>query len=141
MLGVKGPLFVSIGEPKKLDRFLELNPTIPRDKIFVDDLTFPAYDALGFGKFGLGKEHQQYVSRVQFPKIINIFKWWQYVTSILTIGPFQEGEYGIPEGGLKLGGTFIVKGDDVVYEWRDKLPGDLPIPSDILAEMERFVEA
>jgi hypothetical protein len=117
-----------------------MNPTIPRDKIFVDDLTFPAYDALGFGKFGLDKEHRRYANRVQFPKINNIFKWWQYVTSIPIIGPFQEGEYGIPEGGLKLGGTFIVKGDDIVYEWRDKLPGDLPNPSDVLAEMEMFVE-
>ena len=39
------------------------------------------------------------------------------------------------------GGTFLVKGDDAVYERRDKLPGDLPNPSDVLAEMEGCVDA
>jgi len=112
-----------------------MNPQVPRDHIFVEDYTFQAYNTLGFGKFGLGQEDFSNVNRVQFPKLTGFAKWWQYLTSILSVGPFEEGKYGVPEGGLILGGTFIVQGSDVVYEWRDKLPGDLPNPEDVMAEL------
>ena len=32
----------------------------------------------------------------------------------------------IPEGVLRLGGTFVVSGNDIVYRWSDRLPGDHP---------------
>lgn len=128
---------MSIGDPEKLTKFLEMNPEVPRDKIFVDDYNFKAYDQLGFQKFGLGQKDFANVNRVQMPKLRGLVKWWQYLSSIFSIGPFEEGKYGVPEGGLKLGGTYIVRDSDILYEWRDKLPGDLPDPKDVLAQLRR----
>ena len=44
-------VFVSVSPTKeKLAKFLELNPEVPRDRIFVDNTkTFEAYKAVGFG--------------------------------------------------------------------------------------------
>mmetsp|Transcript_18443 Transcript_18443/g.27864 ORF Transcript_18443/g.27864 Transcript_18443/m.27864 type:complete len:119 (+) Transcript_18443:653-1009(+) len=118
-----------------------MNPQVSQDNFFVDDYNFAAYDKLGFGKFGLGREDFANWNRVQFPKLRGVNKWRQYLTSIPTIGPFEEGKYGVPEGGLKLGGTYIVQGSDIVYEWRDKLPGDLPDPKDVVAKLREIVLA
>ena len=65
-----------------------MNPTIPKDRMYVDDLNeFQAYGAMGFGKFGLGAKDRANLSRVQFPKLIlNPIKAWQYLTSIPRIG-------------------------------------------------------
>ena len=38
----------------------------------------------------------------------------------------------LPEGGLRNGGTLVVKGDDVVYQWSDKIPSDVPDVEDVL---------
>mmetsp|Transcript_18851 Transcript_18851/g.21598 ORF Transcript_18851/g.21598 Transcript_18851/m.21598 type:complete len:155 (-) Transcript_18851:232-696(-) len=134
-----GPFFVSIGEPEKLNKFLEMNPQVSRENIFVEDYTVQAYNNLGFDKFGLGQKDLANLNRVQFPPKLNgLKKWWQYLSSIFSIGPFEEGKYGIPEGGLILGGTFIVNGSDIIYEWRDKLPGDLPNPEDVLEKLLLF---
>jgi len=130
---------VSIGEPEKLIKFLEMNPKVSEDKIFMDDYNFKAYDHLGFQKFGLDQDFFANLNRVQFPKLRGLIKWWQYFTSIPTIAPFEEGKYGVPEGGLKLGGTYIVRDSDVLYEWRDKLPGDLPDPKDVMTKLRQIV--
>jgi hypothetical protein len=38
----------------------------------------------------------------------------------------------VPEGVLRLGGTFVVKGDKVLYQWNDRLPGDHPDIQEVL---------
>ena len=106
--------------------------------MYVDDLNeFQAYGAMGFGKFGLGAKDRANLSRVQFPKLIlNPIKAWQYLTSIPRIGPFRSGEMGVPPGGLVLGGTFGIWKNEIVYEWRDSLPGDLPDAGQVLKELD-----
>lgn len=49
--GVKGPIFVSIGTPQKLETFLELNPNVRRGSILVDDYDHKLYKNLGFSRF------------------------------------------------------------------------------------------
>ena len=34
--GAAGPFFISIGDEVKLNKFLDLNPKVPRDQAFVD---------------------------------------------------------------------------------------------------------
>ena len=40
----------------------------------------------------------------------------------------------LPEGGLRNGGTLVVGGgmeQRILYRWNDKIPGDVPSPSDV----------
>ena len=47
---------------------------------------------------------------------------------IATLDEFGE----IPEGVLRLGGTFVVSGNDIVYRWNDTVPGDHPDINNVL---------
>jgi hypothetical protein len=38
----------------------------------------------------------------------------------------------IPEGVLRLGGTFVMNGDQIIYRWSDRLPGDHPDIEEVL---------
>ena len=38
----------------------------------------------------------------------------------------------LPEGGLRNGGTVIVKGDDIIYQHSDLLPSDVPNVADVV---------
>lgn len=47
--GVKGPLFISVGAPEQLAKFLELNPEVDAASALVDSTeNFDAYRAAGF---------------------------------------------------------------------------------------------
>lgn len=54
--GVKGPFFISIGYPDKLETFLQSNPKIPRDQMFVDQPTYDAYNTMGIKMLFADKE-------------------------------------------------------------------------------------
>ena len=59
--------------------------------------------------------------------------WFQYMKNILTLAPFKRDQEGLlPEGGKKNGGTFVIRGNEVVYQWFDRLPGDYPSIDDVL---------
>ena len=135
MKGVKGPLFVSIGDQKKLETFLELNPDVPRDTVFVDDYDFKAYKAVGFGKFTDLSAKDRKDLTIRKPDI-SLKTWWKYLKNVIKLSPIDKDKPGIPVGVLRVGGTFVIQGDDVVYQWNDKIPGDHPEPEDVL----RFVE-
>jgi hypothetical protein len=109
---IAGPLFISIGDEEKLNVFLDKNPHVPRENAFVDGYDFAAYQAAGFGKFDTDKAKG----------------WWNYFTSVGKISPIpKDMKFGeIPEGVLRLGGTFVIQGDTIVYQWSDRLPGDHP---------------
>lgn len=50
--GISGPVFVSIGDSDKLNAFLDSNPNVPRENLFVDDEdSIAAYKAVGFKSF------------------------------------------------------------------------------------------
>ena len=38
----------------------------------------------------------------------------------------------VPEGVLYTGGTFVVQGDNVVYQWTDTIPGNHPVIEDVV---------
>jgi hypothetical protein len=126
---VVGPLFISIGDQEKLNAFLEQNPKVPRDQIFVDDYSFDAYKSAGFGRFD---EQDKDVSKEAMKNMgapdLGFKGWLSYLGSAAKVSPIpKDMKFGeVPEGVLRLGGTFVVKGNDILYRWSDRLPGDHP---------------
>lgn len=125
--GVNGPLFVSIGDVEKMNVFLDQNPNIPPERMFVDDYSFGAYKAVGFKSFtdvdkDVAKEVKMTAPDLSFKQ------WMGYMGNVGKVSPIpKDMKFGeVPEGVLRLGGTFVVKDDDVVYQWSDRLPGDHP---------------
>ena len=130
-----GPIFVSIGDAEKLSKFLELNPFIPRDKAFVDDMKdFKAYEAVGFGRFDETDKEELKSLALSAPDLGGFGGWWKYMSNVMSLSPVpKDMKFGeIPEGVLRLGGTFVVEGQDIIYQWNDKIPGDHPNPEDVL---------
>lgn len=126
---MEGPVFISIGDADKLEVFLEKNPYVDRSKALVDDYNFGVYEAAGFGRFD---EQDKEVADAALENMnAPALGWkgaWDYATTVLKVSPVPgDMEFGqIPEGVLRLGGTFVVNGDDIVYRWSDRLPGDHP---------------
>lgn len=138
-MGAAGPLFVSIGDAEKLGKFLEVNPYVPRGSMFVDDMTnFDAYKAVGLGRFDeVDKEAAKEV-KLAAPELGGFGGWWNYMTNVMAMSPIPDDmKFGeVPEGVLRTGGTFVVKGSDVVYQWSDTVPGDHPDLNDVLKSLE-----
>ena len=129
MDGIAGPIFISIGDSEKLNVFLEKNPYVDRDSVLVDGYNFDAYKAAGFGR---ADEQDKDVAKeatknMGAPKL-GFKEAWDYLTSAGKLAPIpKDMKFGeIPEGVLRLGGTFVVNGDDIKYRWSDRLPGDHP---------------
>jgi len=114
---------------------LELNPFIPRDQIFVDGYDFTAYKEAGFGRFD--EQDKEVVKQVSLtaPDLGGVGEWWKYLSNSMKVAPIPEDmKFGeIPEGVLRLGGTFVVNDDDIVYQWSDRLPGDHPDIANVLS--------
>lgn len=151
MNGISGPLFISIGDSAKLNVFLDANPTVPRNLAFVDGYDFDAYSKAGFGMFSflvsfcsllffmipfvkgvLGDNKdadtmKAAAKRMQAPALSGK-QWWTYLTTVGKVSPIPPGlKFGeVPQGVLRLGGTFAVDGDAVKYAHRDVVPGDHP---------------
>ena len=107
---------------------------MPRRSVFVDDYSFGAYNAVGFGKFTDLSEEDKKDVKVRQPELDGGFgSWWKYLTNVMSLSPIDKENPGIPEGVLRLGGTFVVQGDNIVYQWSDRIPGDHPEPEDVLA--------
>lgn len=116
---------------------MELNPFIPKEQIFVDGYDFTAYKNASFGRFD--EQDQDVLKEVKMtaPDLGGFGGWWKYLSNVVKISPIPKdngnmklgGE--VPEGVLRLGGTFVIKDDDVIYQWSDRLPGDHPIVHDV----------
>lgn len=121
---------MSIGDADKLDAFLELNPFVPRGDMFADGYDFAAYENAGLGRFD--EQDPEVAKRVTLsaPDMPGgLGGWWRYLSNVAKLSPIPpEGvSFGqVPEGVLRLGATFVVRGDEVVYQWSDRLPGDHP---------------
>lgn len=131
--GIAGPIFVSIGNADKLGAFLDANPDVPRGNIFVDDLDFDAYNAMDLPKMILDDNVKG--AKVYFPGL-SFGQWMSYFSLFNKLAPvpdFEKLEIGsTPEGVLRLGGTFVVDGNDVVYQWIDRIPTDTPDVDQVL---------
>jgi len=121
---------VTIGDVKKLNVFLEKNPNLSKELTFVDDYDFEAYESAGFDtKFTDTSPEDAKAVKMESPNL-SLKQWMSYAGSVGKISPIPENQSlfggGVPEGVLRLGGTIVVKGDDVLYQWNDRLPGDHP---------------
>ena len=108
---------------------MEKNPYIPRESAFVDGYDFDAYKAAGFGRFDeVDKDVAKEATKNMGAPDIGFQGWLNYFTSVGKVSPIpKDMKFGeVPEGVLRLGGTFVVKGNDIVYRWSDRLPGDHP---------------
>ena len=122
-------MFVSIGDAEKLQLFLDKNPYVDSSMALVDDYEFGAYKAAGFGRFDeQDKEVAKEATKQMTAPALGWKGAWDYATTVMKVSPIPEGmKFGeIPEGVLRLGGTFVINGDDIVYRWSDRLPGDHP---------------
>lgn len=140
---VNGPIFVSIGSANKLGVFLKENPRISWDKILVDDYDHKSYkETMGFERFdeitSIGQLRGLDLSKMVVPllRTLGISKLFGYATKVPALAPL-EGDLNwteLPEGGLRNGGTIVVGGSEaesLLYRWNDKIPGDVPSPSDV----------
>lgn len=125
---MSGPIFVSIGDAEKLNVFLDANPHIPRSSAFVDDYSFDAYKAVGFGRFDEVDPEVAKSAKLTAPELGGFGDWWKYFSAVGNLSPVPKdmkfGEF--PEGVLRTGGTFVVNGNDVIYQWTDEIPGNHP---------------
>jgi len=123
-------LFVSIGDEEKLHLFLEKNPKISREQIFVDSYNFDAYKAAGFGRFDdeSNKDNAKEAMSNMVAPDLGWKGWFDYLSVTAKVAPIpKDMKFGeIPEGVLRLGGTFVVNGNDILYSWSDRVPGDHP---------------
>jgi len=119
--------------------FLEQNPGVDRDSMFVDDYEFGAYKAVGFQSFtDVDKETVKNV-KITAPDL-GFGQWMSYAGNVMKLSPVDGVKFGeIPEGVLRLGGTFVVRGDDVKYQWSDRIPGDHPDIEEVLEIAQREV--
>ncbi len=143
---VHGPIFVSIGSVEQLEQFLEENPKVPADQILVDDYDHKSYkETMGFDRFDEITSINQLkgldVSKLILPlfRTLGVSKLLKYVQNVPSLAPV-EGDLNwreLPEGGLRNGGTLVLGGGaepKILYRWNDKIPGDVPDPSDVYQE-------
>lgn len=117
---------------------MEKNPNIPKESILVDDYEHLLYKNLGFDRFdeNLGQK----ISKVDKVKLLGFFqhlklgRLWQYAFNFLDLAPVEDAVnwLDLPEGGLRNGGTLIVKGEGIIYQWSDSIPSDVPDVDDVI---------
>ena len=120
----------------KLSKFLELNPAIPPQSMFFDNYDFDAYNSVGFGSMKNIDSAKAKDMKLTAPKLGGFGGWWKYLSNVAAISPIEPGKQGIPEGVLRLGGTFIINKDDVVYLWKDTVPGNTPDLEEVMKLIE-----
>lgn len=88
--GIGGPIFVSIGDSDKLNAFLDANDFIPREQIFVDDYSFDAYRAAGFGRFDeVDKEVAKDAFKMTAPEL-GFGEWINYFATVGKVTPIPR---------------------------------------------------
>mmetsp|Transcript_16837 Transcript_16837/g.39951 ORF Transcript_16837/g.39951 Transcript_16837/m.39951 type:complete len:92 (+) Transcript_16837:1576-1851(+) len=85
---------------------------------------------MNFGR--IGSKPVEGVS-LEAPDLGGVSGMLRYFSKITALAPQQKDSAGVPEGVLLLGGTFVVRGEEVVYAWADRIPGDYPRPSEVFA--------
>eukprot|EP00238_Polyblepharides_amylifera_P001816 CAMPEP_0196573712 /NCGR_PEP_ID=MMETSP1081-20130531/3569_1 /TAXON_ID=36882 /ORGANISM="Pyramimonas amylifera, Strain CCMP720" /LENGTH=140 /DNA_ID=CAMNT_0041891529 /DNA_START=678 /DNA_END=1100 /DNA_ORIENTATION=+ len=125
--GVAGPVFISIGDAPGLQKFLELNPNIPKEFAFVDDTPdLDAYTAAGFASIGSAFPD---MDNMKMPDLGG--QWMDYAASVMAISPVDVARPSLSKV-LRLGGTFVIGDDKVLYAWADTVPGDHPDVKSVL---------
>jgi len=141
---IAGPIFISIGDEEKLSAFLDKNPKVPIEQALVDDYDFGAYKAAGFGRLeDTDKdEAKKALNSMTAPELGGGIKGWvDYFTTVMKVSPVPKNmKFGeIPEGVIRLGGTFVVSGEKILYQWSDRVPGDHPDIKEVFAIAEESI--
>jgi len=81
---------VSIGDADKLNTFLNANDWMDRDRMFVDDYSFDAYRAAGFGRFDqVDKEAVKNV-KMTAPELGGFGEWMNYFSIVGKVSPVPK---------------------------------------------------
>jgi hypothetical protein len=131
--GIGGPIFVSIGDSEKLNTFLDSNSWMDKKRMFVDDYSFDAYKAAGFTRFDQVDKELAKKVKMTAPEL-SFKEWMGYFSIVGKVSPIpKDMKFGdVPEGVLWTGGTFVVQGDEVVYQWTDTVPGNHPVIEEVV---------
>lgn len=143
--GINGPIFVSIGDKDRLNAFLLTNPEIAAENFFVDGYDFEAYKKAGFGRFDEKPKEITDNVKPKPAKLGGIQGWWTFLTNFMQLAPVTPDmkfpENLTPEGLFWVGGTIVIKGDEIVYRWDDRISGDHPEASEIVEIAKKTVAA
>ena len=111
----------SIGEGDQLKLFLEKNTYIPPELMLVDDYKFAAYNSAGLGKIGEKAALAVKGTRNMKPPKLKLKTWWSYLRNVGKLAPIPKNAKitSIPEGVTRLGATFGVVGNKVIFTYED----------------------
>lgn len=107
-----------------------------KEQMYVDDYAFNAYKAVGFQRFD--QADKEVVKSVDMGKYsapnLGFGEWMTYLSNVAKVSPIPpDMKFGeVPEGVLWTGGTFVIKGSEVVYQWTDTVPGNHPDVSQVV---------
>jgi len=135
--GIAGPLFISVGQPDQLRKFLDINPELEECPALIDtSADYAGYRAAGFTNL-LGESVPETPPDFKPPKTMGGMKWLSYLRNVATLSPAPPGglKFGgpVPTGVKVLGGTYAVVGDDVTFAHEDAVPGATPEIDAVLA--------
>ncbi|KAL3826688.1 hypothetical protein ACHAXA_001211 [Cyclostephanos tholiformis] len=105
-----------------------------RDWMFVDDYSFDAYRAAGFGRFDQADREMVKNIKMNAPDLGGFGEWMNYFSIVGKVSPVPKDlKFGeVPEGVLWTGGTFVIEDNSVLYQWTDTVPGNHPVIQDIV---------
>lgn len=137
--GVAGPLFISVGQPEQLAKFLELNPELSDAKALIDvSPTFEGYRSAGFN-YLMGDKALEAPPDFKPPTSMGMGKWFTYLKNVISLSPVPKGEAmklgDVPPGVKVLGGTYAIDGDAVTFAHMDEVPGATPDIEDVLKSL------
>jgi len=140
--GIAGPFFISIGDADKLNAFLSNNPDVPAGNVFVDGYDFEAYKSMGLKNMGDDKSVDMKDIKMEAPEMGGFGGWMKYFSIVGKVSPVPDGmKFGeIPEGVMRLGATFVVDRNEIIYQYNDKVPGDHPVPAEVLEVVKTEVK-
>ena len=106
---------------------MDANDWMNREQMFVDDYNFDAYKAAGFSRFDQVDKDAVKNIKMTAPDL-GWKGWLSYFSNVGKISPIpKDMKFGeVPEGVLWTGGTFVVQGNEVIYQWTDTVPGNHP---------------
>lgn len=134
--GVAGPLFISVGQPEQLSKFLALNPELAQAKALIDDSPdFAAYKSAGFN-YLMGDRELKAAPDFKPPRSMGMGKWFTYLNNVISLSPVPKGTAmklgDVPPGVKVLGGTYAIDGERVAFSHMDEVPGATPDIEDVL---------
>ena len=135
--GIAGPLFISVGRPEQLAKFLEINPELSGAAALIDDSPdFAAYRAAGFN-YLMGDKPLDQPPDFKPPKAMGLRKWGAYLNNVMELSPIPKDKsqmkFGdVPPGVKVLGGTYALDGEAVAFSHHDVVPGATPDIEEVL---------